>query len=212
MALPFKPLAIAAAALMLAGCGLQPAAMQPAPRAGVVKARTLDKLEGPVTAKAALAFANTAARQLDAKARFMSLVGTRINPDGTPASRGTWQVSYVGDAIDVPGSNPYNRPVRRIEVTVGAKGESEVAVREEAGMPLGLQLLEAPMPALDSQDAIKVMRQHAPSPHEGPVAKMVLCAQVVPGQFQRLLWKVTTTRQNGEARLNIDAQTGERLH
>lgn len=211
MPLPLKPLAIAAATLVLAGCGLQPAATQPTLRAGQVKARMLDKLEGPATAKAALTFANVAARQLDAKARFMSLVGTRINPDGAPAAKGTWQISYVGDAVEVPGSNPYNRPVRRIDVTVTAKGETHVAVREEPGMPLGLQLLEAPMPTIDSQDAIKLVRQMAPSPHEGPVAKMVLCAQVTPNQFQRLLWKVTTTRQNGETRISLDAQTGERI-
>lgn len=209
----FKPLSLAMAIALLSGCGAQtlaPAAKRPF-QAGVRTLTPEAQLEGPVTAKTALAYAHAVARQLDAKAYFVSLAGTRIDPNGAPAKGGSWQVSYVGDVVAPPAgvpSNPYNRYQRRILVTVDAAAEATVAVSEEPGMPLGVQLLDAPMPGLDSAEAIKAARRHQGGGYRGPVARMVFCGQVTP-RAQRLLWKVTTTTQSGDRPVALDADTGE---
>ena len=206
-----KPFCLVAAIAVLSGCGAEPPAPLAKRTAGHVGVKALEaRLEGPVTAKAALAYAHAVARQLDGKAYFMSLSGTRIGADGAPARGGRWQAAYIGDVVEPPAgvpSNPYNRYQRRILVTIDAEAEATVAVSEEAGMPLGVQLLDAPMPALDSQAAIKAAQAHQGGGYRGPVAKMVFCGQVTP-RHSRLLWRVTTTTQSGDKLIALDADTG----
>lgn len=206
-ATPFRLLAIAGLTTLLVGCGAAPAAHAPLRTAGVLQSKAA--VDGDVTAKSVLAFSHAAARQLDPKAAFVGLTGTRIGADGTPVKRGEWIVQYVGTSVAPTTGNPYAPITRRILVKVDAAGEATVTTTEEPGMPLGVCYFDAPMPAIDSQDALRVAKRLQPGGMQTPVARMTLAGQMTAKQMQRLIWKVGTATQAGDRPIALDAQTGQ---
>src|SRR6476619_1030823 len=114
---------LAGTALMLSACGTHAVPMS-APRAAgtaVAHAATAHRLapvEGTLTANHVLAYAHAVAHQLDAKASFTGLTGTRIGLDGVPAEGGVWTVQYCSSEDGPKGGNPYaNKLTLRLTVT-----------------------------------------------------------------------------------------------
>ena len=213
--LPIRLLALAGLATALVGCGAAPVAHAPVRAAGIhqAKAATTSGVtrvtDGDVTAKSVLAYSHAAARQLDPKAAFIGLTGTRIGADGTPVKHGEWVVQYVVGSVPGAPANPYGPSTRRILIKVSAAGEATTTVTEEPGMPLGVCYFDAPMPAVDSVDALKTAKKHQPGGLQTPVARMTLAGQMSPRQLQRLIWKVGMATQAGDRPFALDAQTGQ---
>lgn len=207
MRLSAPVLAAAALTTLLVGCGTTPAVHAPLRAAGPAQAKAA--VDGDVTAKSVLAYSHTAARQLDPKAAFVGLTGTRIGADGAPVKHGEWIVQYVGSPVASANGNPYAPATRRILIKVDAEGEATVTVTEEPGMPLGVCYFDAPMPAVDSTDALRAAKKYQPGGLQTPVARMTLTGQMTPRQLQRLVWKVGTATQAGDRPVALDAQTGQ---
>lgn len=206
VAKPF--LALAALTTLLAGCGTTPTALAPVRAAGIHQAKAA--IDGDVTAKSVLTYSHAAAHQLDPKAAFVGLTGTRIGADGTPVKNGEWVVQYVGGNVTpATGGNPYAPVTRRILIKVDDKGEATVSVTEEPGMPLGVCYFDSPMPAIDSIDALKAAKRLQPGGLQTPVARMALTGQMTPKHLQRLVWKVGIATQAGDRPIALDAQTGQ---
>jgi CheY-like chemotaxis protein len=215
-----------ALALSLSACGQSHPALTPVRPigGGGVRAQALPALKadqpgapgapaiaGPVKALAALQYAHAAAREADAKAAFVSLVGSKVGPSGALEPGGEWRVEYFGSVV--PGrepQNPYaNKTYRKLVVTVSAAGEAALAISEQQGMPLGVCYMDAPLPQLDSSEILKAARRARPGDFGAPIEKMALSGQMTPQHLSRLVWKIASLAQGAERPLALDANTGE---
>ena len=130
--------------------------------------------------------------------------------NSVPACSGSVLAQYCSSE-DGPakGNNPYaNKVTRRITVSIDAEGVPTVTEATEAGMPLGVAFLDAPVPEVDSCDVLKILRKERPASTHAPIERMSL--QGHPRDFSMLLWKITpAATQSGERPVTLNAHTGD---
>jgi len=201
------------AAALMAGCGAHPAtpAVAKADVNAAVRAAADAKLDKPVVATTVLTYGHAVARTLDAKAAFISLVGSQVGPDGTPGTGGGWELQYVGSTVSPPAGvkpNPYNPYTRHITITVSPDGKTRVKQSAQAGLPLGVCYMDAPMPTLDSDRAVDLFFQLRGENARRPLYQVTLAGMPGPHHFDRLVWRLNTNADGTDSTV-LDATTGE---
>lgn len=189
-------LSMCTTAALLTACGAHATAptAKVADTSAALRAAESAKLEKPLVASAVLAYGNAVARLVDPKAAFMSLTGSQIAPDGTPATGGKWELQYVGSTVNPPAGqkpNPYSPWIRRITITVSAAGTAKVKESSQSGLPLGVSFMDAPMPGLDSDRAVDLFfKLRGETGPRQPLYQVSLAGMPGPHHFDRLVWRL----------------------
>jgi hypothetical protein len=205
-------LSLGLTAALLTACGAHPTAAVSKPAA--ITALAADaKLDKPVVASTVLNYGHAVARLIDPKAAFMSLTGTQIGQDGTPATGGRWELQYVGGNVTPPAGvkpNPYSPWVRRITITVNAAGTARVKQSSQSGLPLGVSYMDAPLPALDSDRAVDLFfKLRGDEGPRQPLHQVTLAGMPGPHHFDRLVWRLTPDADAPDGATILDATSGE---
>jgi hypothetical protein len=207
-------LSMCTAAALLTACGAHPtasAAKVATSSAALLTAQSA-KLEKPLMASNVLAYGHAVARLVDPKAAFMSLTGSQISPEGTPAAGGKWELQYVGGTVAAPAGqkpNPYNPWFRRITITVSAGGTAKVKESAQAGLPLGVSFMDSPMPAVDSDRAVDLFfKLRGETTPRQPLYQVSLAGMPGPHHFDRLVWRMVPDA-NLDGGTVVDATSGE---